>query len=448
MSDFQVILMVGTPATGEIQSLLEHFRQDNMVTLLHSERLGSQGNAIQPLLNSAWPDLICLFADTLTEQGEDVLAFCDEIRNQGLHYRPVIVVQSAGAEEKRIEYLIRGADDILGTDISQEELRVRLLVHLRRNVDVLLNEVTQLPGLSFTSKVVQRRLNQQKPLALLLIELDQLDVYSDIYGEVPTHHVLKTLSALLSRLVLIPDFISQTDENHFVIVTHPDRAEKVAALLCRQFETTAPNFYSEQDRKQGYMTSVIADNISQRVPLMSLSIGIASTETQPIERFTSLFNTAQQMNTLAQMKPGCSWLSDRFRLAGAQSQPVLEQKPGILVLEPDAALAYLLKTTLNMEGYAVEVVNTLEDARQILIDKATVQPFQLIILDALINEQEHGLQLTREVRQEQPAVRIICTSSLHQRHRVLEAGADLYLPKPFELSILFSWIHRLLREGR
>ena len=447
MSDFQVILLVGTPATGEIQSTLDHFKQDGMVTLLHCERLGSRGEAIQPLLHSTWPDLICLFADTLTDHGEDVLAFCDDIRTQGLHYRPVVVVQSASAEEKRIEYLIRGADDILGADISQEEFRVRLLVHLRRNLDVLLNEVTQLPGLQFTSKVVQRRLNQQKPLALLLVELDQLDVYSDIYGEVPTHQVLKTLGALLSRLVLIPDFISQTDENHFVIVTHPDRAEKVAALLCRQFETSSPNFYSEQDRRQGYMTSVIADNISQRVPLISLSIGIASTETQHFELFTSLFNLAQQMKTLAHMKPGCSWQSDRFRLAGAQSQPITEQKPGILVLEPDAALAYLLKTTLRMEGYTVEVVSTVEDARQSLNASAAQQPFHLIILDALINEQEHGLLLTTEIRQQQPKIRIICTSSLHQRHRVLEAGADLYLPKPFELSSLFSWVHRLLREG-
>jgi DNA-binding response OmpR family regulator len=446
MSDFQIILFVGNPTQSQLQATLDNFNQDGMVTLLHCERLGKNGDVVKPVLHSAWPDLICLFADDLVAQGEDVLTFCDELRDQGLKYRPVLVVQSASAEEKRIEYLIRGADDILGGDISPEEFRVRLLVHLRRNLDVTAHEITLLPGLQFTSKVAQRRLNQKKPLALMVVELDHLDVYSEVYGELPTHQVLKTLAALLSRLVLIPDFISQTDENHFVVVTHPDRADKIAALLCRQFDTVSPNFYSEKDRKQGYMTSVISNNISQRVPLLSLSIGISSTETQPIERFTSLFNMAQQMKTLAHMKPGCSWQSDRFRLAGAQAQQI-DQKMGILVLETDAALAYLLKTTLGMEGYDVEVVSSMEDARQTLSERAPRHLLSMVILDALINEQENGLLLTAEIRQQHPQMRIICTSSLHQRQRVLQAGADLYLPKPFELSSLFSWIHRLLREG-
>jgi len=447
MSDFQVILFVGKPTHTELQPLLESFNQDGMVTPLHCEQLGSNGSQLTPILEDAWPDLVCLFADSLTEQGEDVTAFCGSLRKQDLKYRPVLVVQSGSAEEKRIEYLIQGADDILGTDISPEEFRVRLLVHLRRNLDVMANDITLLPGLQFTNKVAQRRLNQNKPLALMVIELDQLEVYSEVYGDLATHQVLKTFAALLSRLILIPDFISQTDENHFVVVTHPDRADKLAALLCRQFDTVSPNFYSEKDRKQGYMTSVIADNISRRVPLLSVSIGIASTETQPFERFTSLFNTAQQMKTLARMKPGCSWQSDRFRLSGSPTAPQQERKLGILVLEPDAALAYLLRTTLVMEGYEVEVVSSLEDARQALTEKTQKHLLSLVILDAIINEQESGLQLASEIHQQFPTMRIICTSSLHQRQRVLQSGADLYLPKPFELSSLFSWIHRLLREG-
>jgi len=447
MSDFQVILFVGKPQHIHLPSLLEDFLHEGLVTPLHCESLGPGGEAINPILENVWPDLICIFADDLVTQGEDVLSFCDDLREREMTYRPVLVVQSDSAEEKRIAYLMRGADDILGGDLSLEELRVRLLVHLRRNLEVMAHSLTLLPSLPLTEKVSQRRLNQHKDLAVMLIELDQLEVYSEVYGDLPTNQVLKTFAALLGRLVLLPDFISHTDENHFVVVTHPDRAEKLAALLCRQFDTVSPNFYSEKDRKQGYMTSVISDNISQRVPLLSLSIGIASTETQPLERFNSLFNIARQMKNLAHMKPGCSWQSDRFRLAGALSSLPTERQQGILVVEADAALAYLLKTTLGMEGYAVEVVSTMCDARQAMAEKADRHLLNMVILDAVMNEQESGLQLTGEIRREYPEMRIICTSSLHQRQRVLQAGADLYLPKPFELSSLFSWIHRLLREG-
>lgn len=447
MSDFQLMLLVGNPQTELLSSMMADFSADTMLTVLHSERLGVDGEALQPILESAWPDLICLFADDLEGQGEDVLAFCSQLREQVVKYRPVLIVQSSSPEEKRIQYLIQGADDIFDPHLSVEEFKVRLLVHLRRNLDFSANEITKLPGLQFTNKVVQRRLNQHKPLAMLSAELDHFDVYSEVYGDLAARQVLKTFAALLVQLMLMPDFISHTDENHFVVVTTPDKAEKIASLLCRQFENASPNFYSEKDRKQGYMVSVVSDNISRRVPLLSLSIGIASTETQPFDTFLALFTAAQQMKTLARMKPGCSWQSDRLRLAGGQLQRE-KQKPGILVLETDAALAYLLKTTLEMEGYDVEVVSSIDDARLTLREKAAHHILNLVILDALINDQESGLLFAGEIHQQHPDISIICTSSLHNRQRVLQSGVDLYLPKPFELSSLFSWIHRLLQGNR
>jgi DNA-binding response OmpR family regulator len=446
MSDFQVILFIGKPSFTELDNLMDGFDQDGMITLLNSEQIGPNADTVQSLLNNAWPDLICLFADDLEALGEDVIGFIRQLREQLVKYRPVVVVQSGAPEEQRLQYLIQGADDILPSLLSLEEFKIRLLVHLRRNLDFTANEITKLPGLHFTNKVVQRRINQEKPVALLTIELDHFDVYSEVYGDLPAHQVLKTFAALLSRLVMMPDFISHTDENHFVIVTHPDKAEKMAGLLCRQFETVSPNFYSDKDRKQGYIVSVIADNISRRVPLLSLSIGIASTEAQPFTSFMSLFNASQQMKTLARMKPGCSWQSDRLRLGGSQTC-VAKQKPGILVLETDAALAFLLKTTLAMEGYEVDVVNTIHDARESLREHTPPNDLNLVILDALVNEEEAGLVLAGEIHRQYPEISIICTSSLHNRQRVLQAGVDLYLPKPFELSSLFSWIHRLLQEG-
>jgi len=445
MSDFQVILFVGSPGEDALKTLTEDFSPETMLTALFSERLGADGESLQPVLDSVWPDLICLFADDLEANGDDVLGYCARLRELVVKYRPVLVVQSSSEEEKRIQYLVQGADDILGPNLSMDEFKVRLLVHMRRNLDFSANEVTRLPGLQFTNKVVQRRLNQHKPLALLSIELDHFEVYSEVYGELASYQVLKTFAALLLQLMIMPDFISHTDENHFVVVTTPDKAEKISAMLCRQFENASPNFYSDKDRKQGYMVSVISDNISRRVPLLSLSIGIASTETQPFDSFMALFTAAQQMKSLARMKPGCSWQSDRLRLAGGPLQQN-RQKPGILVLETDAALAYLLKTTLEMEGYEAEVVSSIEDARVALDEKSGRQSLNLVILDALVNEQESGLVLAGEIHQQYPDIRIICTSSLHNRQRVLQSGADLYLPKPFELSSLFSWVHRFLRE--
>lgn len=441
MHDFQVLLLVGKAGNAQLEGLLAHFKEEALLTALHRENLD---DALE-LLPSVWPDLICVFQDDEILTSEAVLTFCRRLREQPVKYRPVLVVRSEGTEEQRIQALLHGADDVFGGTLSLEEFKVRLLVHLRRNLDLTANEMTQLPGLHFTGKVVERRLNKGSPIAILLVELDHFDVYSEVYGELPARQVMKTFAAMLGRLIIMPDFISHTDENNFAVITTPEKAEKIAALLCRQFETVSPNFYSEKDRKQGYMISVLSGNISRRVPLMSLSIGIAGTQTHPFDSFLPLFNAAQQMKAFARMTPGNSWQSDRLRLAGAPGTGG-QEKPGILVLEADAALAYLLKTTLQMEGFNVNVVSGADDARVILNRTDTARP-DILILDAVIHDEESGLALAREVHETYPDVRIICTSSLHNRQRVLQSGADLYLPKPFELSSLFLWIHRLLHGG-
>ena len=202
MSDFQVILFVGNPSSEGVQSLTEGFGHENMLTLLHSESLGPHAEDVQPLLETIMPDLICVFADDLEAKGEDVMAFCGQWREQGLKYRPVLVVQSESEESQRIQYLVQGADDILGPNLSAEEFRIRLLVHLRRNLDFSANEISQLPGLQFTNKVVQRRLNQHKTLALMTVELDHFDVYSEVYGDLPSRQVLKTFAALLKKAMI------------------------------------------------------------------------------------------------------------------------------------------------------------------------------------------------------------------------------------------------------
>ena len=41
-------------------------------------------------------------------------------------------------------------------------------------------------------------------------------------------------------------------------------------------------------------------------------------------------------------------------------------------------------------------------------------------------------------------IKIIFTDSLHEKDNVLSAGADLYLPKPYEIMELFQWLYKIL----
>jgi|GEM_PF-347371 len=473
ISDFQVLLFVGNPASPNgnqsasdaeqyLNGLLDPLLEDSLISVWHcseieelwantqvyqgpvQEKTAFKGNLLEQLL----PDLICVFSNP--EDYESTLDFCQTFRESDDSKKPLLLVHCVAQEEERIRFLLAGADDILDAGLSPEEFKVRLMVHLRRSLDFSVHELTGLPGLSIAQKIVQRRLNRDEAVSVITLSIDQLDVYQESYGDLPTAQLLRACAAMLSRVVLMPpDFISHTDENHFVIITQPEKAEKVAALLCRQFEAAAPNFYSEPDRKRGYMISLISEQVSRRVSLLSLSLGIANSNKQGGQTFTSLFNTSRQLSALARMQPGSAWQSDRLRLSTstiAQEKSQGPVRPGILVVETDAALAYLLNATLSMEGYAVYLVSGIEEARSILEEKMPLRQIHLVILDTVVHQEEAGLMLTRELSTQYPQLRIICTSSLHNRSQVLQAGAHLYLPRPFELSNLFFWINRLLPE--
>ena len=63
-------------------------------------------------------------------------------------------------------------------------------------------------------------------------------------------------------------------------------------------------------------------------------------------------------------------------------------------------------------------------------------------------EKFEGLEVCKDIRtqQEFANTKIIVTSIFHDKELVLNSGADLYLPKPFELSHLVKWVKNFMDE--
>jgi len=117
----------------------------------------------------------------------------------------------------------------------------------------------------------------------------------------------------------------------------------------------------------------------------------------------------------------------------------------ILIVEDEQHLAEGLRFNLEAEGYQVEVVETGEAALQIL----TAAPaFDLVVLDVMLPGKD-GFAVISELRQGGQFVPTLMLTARGHPDDVLRgfaAGADDYLPKPFELSILIARISGLLRR--
>jgi len=124
---------------------------------------------------------------------------------------------------------------------------------------------------------------------------------------------------------------------------------------------------------------------------------------------------------------------------------VTEQIPWVLVVEDEAHLARGLRLNLDLEGYRVDVAASAREAREVLSSQGQVD---LIILDVMLPDVD-GFELCRNLRAAgdyTPVVMLTAKSDPEDRVAGLEAGADDYLVKPFELDELLARVRSSLRR--
>ena len=117
----------------------------------------------------------------------------------------------------------------------------------------------------------------------------------------------------------------------------------------------------------------------------------------------------------------------------------------VLIVEDEEHLARGLRFNLEAEGYTVETVGDGEAALGLLLGGAT--DFDVVMIDVMLPGKD-GFEVVKELRAAGRYVPVLMLTARGRPEDVLrgfEAGADDYLPKPFELAILLARLNGLLR---
>tara|TARA_B100001057_G_C22709273_1_gene895005 strand:- start:142 stop:834 length:693 start_codon:yes stop_codon:yes gene_type:complete len=115
----------------------------------------------------------------------------------------------------------------------------------------------------------------------------------------------------------------------------------------------------------------------------------------------------------------------------------------LLIVDDDQRIRELLKKYLMRNDFLVSIAQDAAHAKRLLKGLT----FDLIVLDIMMPEQD-GLSLTHELREtiDTPILLLTARNEVEDRISGLEAGADDYLPKPFEPKELLLRIHAILRR--
>src|SRR5215813_3072937 len=120
----------------------------------------------------------------------------------------------------------------------------------------------------------------------------------------------------------------------------------------------------------------------------------------------------------------------------------------ILLVEDEEHLAQGLRFNLEAEGHDVEVTDKGEVALKKLLKEK--QEFDALVLDVMLPGKD-GFTVAKELRDAENYIPVLMLTARGRQEDVLkgfEAGADDYLPKPFNLAILLARLDGMLRRKK
>ncbi|MFH0762547.1 MAG: response regulator [Candidatus Omnitrophota bacterium] len=233
-----------------------------------------------------------------------------------LRHLPIIMITGKGDITDKVGGIDAGADDYIVKPFEPQELLARIRMVLRRSsADLEANPLTRLPGNISILNELSKKLQSKAPFSVCYIDLDKFKGYNDIYGFEHGDDVIRETARILLRVLHShgnpDDFIGHIGGDDFVIITTPDAVDKICEEIIADFKRTSPSFYNEKDRKAGFIVAHDRKGAEEKIPLLSISIGVVSNQSRRIEHVGQIGEIGAELKAIAKSKEKSNYVKDQ-----------------------------------------------------------------------------------------------------------------------------------------
>ena len=209
-----------------------------------------------------------------------------------------------------------GADEVIRDGLLAAEAVRRLDAMLVRSErDLIVHPSTRLAGTSAIEAEITRRLALEDSFAVCYADLDHFKEFNDRYSYNEGDRVIRILAKLLHDVVKGTcgenGFIGHIGGDDFIFIIPYNTIPSVCGEIVATFDLLAPYQYSEQDRRAGYFFGKDRRGHLDRVPLMTLSIGVVTNLRRTLTSARQASQLATEMKTYAKSLPGSVYTVDR-----------------------------------------------------------------------------------------------------------------------------------------
>lgn len=247
---------------------------------------------------------------------DDTFAACLRLKSDSFSgVVPAIVLTKAGVESVS-RALDNGADEVIPDDMDSVEAIRRLESLLSRSHrDLGVHPSTRLPGAGAIEAEIARRLATSELFAVCYADLDHFKEYNDRYSWNEGDRVIRILAMILHDVVKgvcgEKGFVGHIGGDDFIFVIPHDLVGGICEEITSTFDLLVPYQYSEPDRRAGYFFGKDRRGILDRVPLMTLSIGVVTNAQRTFKEPRQVSRLATEMKTYAKTLSGSVYSIDR-----------------------------------------------------------------------------------------------------------------------------------------
>jgi diguanylate cyclase (GGDEF)-like protein len=177
-----------------------------------------------------------------------------------------------------------------------------------------ISPLTGLPGNARIQDELRSRIADGRPFALLYADLDNFKAYNDHYGFLRGDEALRAVARLIQEVTMEggPDvFVGHLGGDDFVLISQVEAAEPLCRALVDRCAEAVPLLYDPEDRERGYIEVENRQGSMERFPLLSISIGVATTIRRRFSHPGEAVTVATELKEFAKRAAGSGYVIDR-----------------------------------------------------------------------------------------------------------------------------------------
>ena len=252
------------------------------------------------------PSLIIINEDNVDR---DIEELCTTIT-------PIIVISSNSDKEHRLNVLRKAVEYYIRKPVDQDYLYYTIknlmrLMYTNRRVSPL----TGLPGNVQIHAELKKRLFNKEDFGVLYLDLDNFKAYNDVYGFIKGDEIIKfTARTIVKNVHALKNndcFVGHIGGDDFVAIISKTNYDEICQNIINEFDSEILNYFTEEDRKRGYIEVANRRGILEDFPLTAISIGVVDVEPDRFDNILEIGEVGAQVKHSAKTILGSSYVIDR-----------------------------------------------------------------------------------------------------------------------------------------